>query len=105
MAAPVPAIDRANRILQTLARYPRRQFTSAELAAETGIHRATCFSILACLSELGLLARDPSRKKYSLGAELLRLGAVTAEQFPGIRQLRREMFKLADELDVGGLIC
>jgi DNA-binding IclR family transcriptional regulator len=105
MAAPVPALERANRILNELARSPQRKFTAAELASTLDIHRATCFSILSCLSQLGLLQRDPVRKTYSLGPGLLRLGAATAEQYPGLAEARKEMHALSDQLDVGGLIC
>ena len=74
MAAPVPAVARAARILDAMADAPRRRFTAAELASALGIHRATCFSIVSCLTGLGLLVRDPIRKTYALGPGLVHLG-------------------------------
>lgn len=105
MAAPVPAVERANRILHALARRPGEPMTASEVAAAVGIHRATCFSILACLSEIGLVDRDAARKTYRLGPELVRLGTAARYQHPGLAAARREMHRLAVELGVGGLIC
>lgn len=105
MAAPVPAVERANRILTVLARQHGEPMTASEVAGAVGIHRATCFSILACLAETGLVHRDPDRKTYRLGPELVRLGTAARYQHPGLAEARREMYRLAGELGVGGLIC
>ncbi|HLY84155.1 MAG TPA: helix-turn-helix domain-containing protein [Acidimicrobiales bacterium] len=105
MAAPVPAVERANRILDMLAQNPRKSFPCADLASTLGIHRATCFSILACLAQLGLVERDQLRKTYSLGPELVRLGTAAVDRYPGVSQARLELFGLARLLDVGGLLC
>lgn len=105
MAAPVPAVERANRILQVMARQRGEPMTASEVATAVGIHRATCFSILACLSETGLVHRDPVRKTYRLGPELVRLGTAARYQHPGLAEARREMSRLSVELGVGGLIC
>jgi DNA-binding IclR family transcriptional regulator len=91
--------------LELMADLPGREFTAAQLAADVGIHRATGFSILSCLTSLDMVRRDPDRKTYSLGPQLLRLGAATAEKHRGSSVARREMFRLADELDIGGLLC
>lgn len=104
MTAPVPAVERAVRILERMAAAPRKRFTAAELASALGIHRATCFSIVSCLVSFGILDRD-ERKTYSLGRTLLRLGAATADQFPGVAEARRESFSLGNELDVAVLLC
>ncbi|HEX4219023.1 MAG TPA: helix-turn-helix domain-containing protein [Acidimicrobiales bacterium] len=105
MAAPVPAVERANRLLEVMAASPRSRFTAAELASALDIHRSTCFSLLSCLAELDLVHRDPIGKTYCLGPGLLGLGAAAADHYPGIADARREMYRLAYELDVGGLIC
>jgi DNA-binding IclR family transcriptional regulator len=105
MAAPVPAVERANRILQVLACQPGESLTATEVATAVGIHRATCFSILACLAETGLVHRDEATKTYRLGPELIRLGTAARYQHPGLAAARREMCRLAVELGVGGLIC
>jgi DNA-binding IclR family transcriptional regulator len=105
MAAPVPAVERATRILQCLAGSPQESFTAAEVAAAVGVHRATCFSILASLTDSGLVHRDAARKTYRLGPELVRLGAAARDQHRGVPEARQEMYALARELDVGGLVC
>lgn len=105
MAAPVPAVERAARILELMADSPGQQFSAAQLATALRIHRATCFSILSCLSTLDLVRRDPLRKTYTLGPALLRLGTAAAQQHRGIPAARREMFRLVDQLDVGALVC
>jgi DNA-binding IclR family transcriptional regulator len=105
MAAPVPAVERANRLLTVMADSPRARFTAAELASASSIHRSSCFSLLSCLVELDLVHRDPIGKTYCLGPGLLRLGAAAADHYPAIADARREMYYLAHELDVGGLIC
>jgi DNA-binding IclR family transcriptional regulator len=46
VAAPVPAVERADRILAVMAAAPRTRFTAAELASALNIHRSTCFSLL-----------------------------------------------------------
>jgi DNA-binding IclR family transcriptional regulator len=105
VAAPVPAVERADRILAVMAAAPRTRFTAAELTSALDIHRSTCFSLLSCLTELDLVHRDPIGKTYCLGPRLLQLGAAAADHYLGIADARREMYQLAHELDVGGLIC
>lgn len=79
--------------------------SASEVATAVGIHRATCFSILTCLAEIGLVHRDPARKTYRLGPELVHLGTAARYQHPGLAEARRDMARLAVELGVGGLIC
>jgi DNA-binding IclR family transcriptional regulator len=105
MAASVPAVERANRILQHLAASPQQCFSAAEVAAAVGVHRATCFSILAVLADAGLVDRDAVRKTYRLGPELVRLGAAACGQYRGFPDAKREMYALTRELDAGGLVC
>jgi DNA-binding IclR family transcriptional regulator len=105
MATPVPAVERAGRILGLLAQQPGSELTASQVAAQLGLSKATCFAILVCLTRLGWLRRDPTRKAYSLGPELVHLGWASIEQTPGIAVARREMFALARDLDVGCFVC
>jgi DNA-binding IclR family transcriptional regulator len=105
LAAAVPALERAHRILDAMAQEPRRSFSAAELAKGVGIHRATAHSIMSCLASLGFVHRDPVTKAYSLGPELVRLGGVAAEQYDGLEAASRELHGMASELDVGGIVC
>jgi DNA-binding IclR family transcriptional regulator len=105
VVAAVPALERAHRILDLMARTPRRSFSAAELGNAVGIHRATAHSILACLAGLGLVHRDAARKTYRLGPELVRLGGAAEGQYDGLDDARSELHELARRLDVGGLVC
>jgi len=105
MATPVPAVQRAGRILDLLASQPGRNLTASGVAAELGLSKATCFATLVCLTGMGWVVRDEAGKTYGLGPELVRLGWATIEQVPGIAVARREMFALARDLDVGCFTC
>lgn len=105
MATPVPAVERAAQVVDLLARRPGEALTGAQIARTLGLSRATCFATLVCLSGLGWVRRDPDRKTYRLGPELVRLGWAAIEAVPGAAVARREMFGLAAELDVGCFAC
>jgi DNA-binding IclR family transcriptional regulator len=105
MATPVPAVERAGRIVALLSTGPRRRWTVSQVSAELGLAKATCFAILTCLTELGWIRRDSSAKSYCLGPEFVRLGWATLEQVHGLAVARREMFALARELAVGCFVC
>jgi DNA-binding IclR family transcriptional regulator len=105
VATPVPAVERAGRILDLLASQPGPGLTASQAAARLGLSKATCFSILQCLTAMGWVVRDEAGKIYGLGPELVRLGWASVEQAPGIAVARREMFALARDLDVGCFAC
>jgi DNA-binding IclR family transcriptional regulator len=105
VATPVPAVERAGRILELLASQPGRELTASQAAAELGLSKATCFATLQCLTGMGWVVRDEACKTYGLGPELVRLGWASIEQVPGIAVARREMFALARDLDVGCFAC
>jgi DNA-binding IclR family transcriptional regulator len=104
VTAAVPAVARAGRILEELSKAPRKSFSAAEVAGAVGIHRATCFSILTCLAELGFVHRDPVRKTFRLGPELVHLGLASLAQHPGIAEAEREAYALARDLDAGCIV-
>lgn len=105
MAAAVPALERASRILATMAREPVRPYTATEMSQQVGLHRGTAHALLACLAGLGMVTRDPEAKTYTLGPELIRLGRASADQHAGAQPSRVELHALAAALDVGGLVC
>lgn len=104
VAAPVPALQRAKRILDLMARHPQRRFRAAEVARELDIHRASCFSLLTAMAELGLVHRHEAGPTYSLGPALLQLGAKAGASHDGFQEARVEMHRLARELKVGCLV-
>ena len=105
MATAVPAVQRAGEIIALLAREPSRRWTVSQVAAELALPKATCFATLSCLTDLEWVRRREPAKTYCLGPELVRLGACSAAQVPGIDVARREMYALAAALDVGCFAC
>src|ERR1700722_14161995 len=101
MPTAVPAVDRASAVLRFLAGRPDEAIALSDVARETGVHKATCASILTVLTEQGLVTRD-DRRRYSLGPELLRLGHAYTQRFPAFIAGRRELLKLSERL---GLSC
>lgn len=101
MPTPVPAVARASRLLELLAADPQARPRLSELAQRAGIHKATCAAILAELTAQGLVTRHADGPAYSLGPQLVGLGAASAEQHPGLVPARREMRALAAELGLG----
>ena len=68
----IQVIDRAARLLETIARYPE-PVSLKVLGAETGLHASTAHRILASLIQNGLVERDRAGH-YRLGLRLLQLG-------------------------------
>lgn len=69
----IQSVDRAARILKTLASGPRRLGVS-ELADRLGMTRPTVHGLLQTLQAHGLVEQDRDSDKYQLGAGLLQLG-------------------------------
>jgi DNA-binding IclR family transcriptional regulator len=104
MPVPVPAVERVRLVLDLLAATPTRRLRGSEIARATGIHRATCFSLLKSMAEQGLVVRDEDGPSYGLGPQLLRYGARLSEGLGPVQTARREMFALADELNCGAIV-
>lgn len=68
----VPAVDRAARLLEVLARNGR-DWTLTELAQEISIHKGTARDILLTLQQHGLVDRDAASGRYRLGSGAARL--------------------------------
>lgn len=101
MPTPVPAVQRASRVLGLLAEDPRSRRRLSEIAQRLEIHKATCAAILTELASAGLVTRHPDGPSWSLGPRLVGLGAASAAQHPGFAEARREMQALARELRLG----
>jgi DNA-binding IclR family transcriptional regulator len=100
----VPAVDRAAEILEFLSRDPTQGFTASEIAAAVGIHKATCYSTVMCLDDLGFVRRDDDRKLYYLGPTLVGLGFAAARRHGAYVEARAEMFRLSEDLGVSCLV-
>lgn len=79
----VKAVDKALRILETLAKEPD-ELRLAELSRRLAIEKSTLHRLLGTLEGQGFVRRDPVSLRYSLGIKLLELGtAVTARSTLG----------------------
>jgi DNA-binding IclR family transcriptional regulator len=70
------ALEKALLVLETVAGQPQ-SIGLPDLTARTGLPRQTVHRILRQLEDNGLLLRDPSRDRYSIGARLSRLSLST----------------------------
>jgi DNA-binding IclR family transcriptional regulator len=101
VARPSPGVDRVVAILNVLADNTEREFSLSELARRLDITKATAHATLAALVDAGYLLRHPTRKVFSLGPALVRLGSAAASRAGDIvEHARGEMRSLADELDL-----
>lgn len=73
------AIGKAALILEALANNPQPA-NIADLASQLGMPRQTIHRILAQLSEIGLVTRDPVRQRFFIGARLRALSLAVLVQ-------------------------
>ncbi len=73
MAKPVPAIDRAMRILEAF-RDGQPEYGVSELSRQLAINKSTAHNILQTLCEYRILERSEITRKYRLGPGLIELG-------------------------------
>jgi DNA-binding IclR family transcriptional regulator len=90
-----PQTDRVIAVVDLLTGEGRRGLTLAEITRGLGVHKATCHSMLGALTASGWLQRDPVRKTYQLGPELVRVGTAAASRLPALDFARSNMAELA----------
>jgi IclR family KDG regulon transcriptional repressor len=91
--ANVQSVNRSIQILRCFLTEPQLSLT--EICQMVGLHKSTCFSIIATLKNNGFLERDEENGKYRLGTELYRLAASVNQSIrtisvPHIRQICAE---------------
>jgi DNA-binding IclR family transcriptional regulator len=101
MASPVPALDRAMNIFDVLSKRPLARLTLSEISRATGIHKATCSSVLATMVSHGLIHRDDNRR-YSIGSGLVKLGYAYTQRFTPLVVGRTDVVELVAHT---GLSC
>lgn len=69
----IQVIERAARLLDSIANEEAESVTLKILSAETGLHPSTAFRILSSLSDIGFVQRNEAGR-YSLGIKLRQLG-------------------------------
>lgn len=91
---------RAIEVINFLAAHPTEAFTLSELAEQLSLSHGSAHRVLGALTEARYLARHPKHKTYSLGLALVAIGQAALEKHPAVAVARREMVKLADQLQV-----
>ncbi len=87
-------------ILNFLAAHPTETFTLAELARHLGLSNGSAHRVLTAMAKAQFLSRHPKHKTYSLGVALVAIGQAAAEKHHGIEVARREVARLAVELNL-----
>jgi DNA-binding IclR family transcriptional regulator len=101
---PSPQTDRVVALVDLMAGRPDQAFTLAELTRRLGVHKQTCHSMLASLTDAGWLVRHPTTKTYRLGPKLIRAGRAAAAQAPLVDHAHPTMHALAQEVDAHCLL-
>jgi DNA-binding IclR family transcriptional regulator len=85
--ARVPAVDRAVRVLQTLA--ARGERSLSELSREIRVSKSTLSSLLATLEQHTLVERDEASRRFRLGPGLAELAMAAAAAHGDVRDAAR----------------
>lgn len=72
-ASRVQSVDRAADLLRAVAAARSSESTAAELAAATGLNRATAWRILRTMEARGLVALDPVTRSFTIGTTIVDL--------------------------------
>ena len=85
----------AERVLALLATFEdgRPELSVTEIAGSLGVHKSTASRLAATLERTGFLAR--SGKRYRLGVEIIRLGALALHSADIVSRLQPAMEKLS----------
>jgi DNA-binding IclR family transcriptional regulator len=84
-------------VLSLLSRHPDASFTLSEICQRLDLNVSTAHSLLNALTAAQFLVRQPATKRYSLGPELVRIGAAAASRQVTLTEHAREhMDRLAE---------
>jgi DNA-binding IclR family transcriptional regulator len=87
-------------IISFLAVHPGEEFSLAEVARQLGLSRGSAHRLLTTMADADFLARNETKKTYSLGMALIAVGQAALEKYRGLELARREMARLTLELRV-----
>jgi DNA-binding IclR family transcriptional regulator len=87
-------------VVTFLAAHPTEAFTLAEIARHLGLSNGSAHRVMTALTETGFVSRHARHKTYALGVVLIAIGQAALERHRGIECARREMVRLAAELNV-----
>ena len=87
-------------VLNFLAAHPTEIFSLAEIARHLGLSNGSAHRILTTLANAHFLSRNEKRRTYSLGTAMVAIGQAAMEKHRGIDVARREIARLAVELNM-----
>jgi DNA-binding IclR family transcriptional regulator len=87
-------------VINFLAAHPTETFTLAEIARQVGLSNGSAHRILTTMADARFLSRNEKHKTYSLGIALVAVGEAAVAKHHGIEVARREVARLAVELNV-----
>lgn len=87
-------------VLNFLAAHPTETFTLAEIARHVGLSNGSAHRLLTTMAAGQFLSRNEKHRTYSLGIALVAIGQAAIEKHRGIDIVRREIARLAVELNV-----
>ncbi|MEV4087303.1 IclR family transcriptional regulator [Nonomuraea fuscirosea] len=92
----IQSIERAAAILEAVAAGEGHGRRLIDIAADTGLRKATAHRILGTLAQVGLVEQDERTSRFSLGLRLFSLGMAAANRY-GLADLASEcMLRLAE---------
>lgn len=94
----VSTVDRALDVLRAFT-HQRPELSLTDIAAVTGLHKATAFRLLATLSRRGMTMKDPRTGAYRLGFGVIALAEVAKSSTGFVTQARPFMRRIRDELN------
>lgn len=86
--------ERVVAVLEALATAPEG-LGVAEVARRLEVHKTTASRLLGTLAGRGLLERDPTTRRYLLGARLVSLAGAAVSRLPVVSQARPELEQLS----------
>lgn len=100
MPEPSNPTSRVIDVLNFLAAHPTESFTLAEIARNVGLSNGSAHRVLTKMASAHFLSRNEKHRTYSLGMAMVAIGQAAVEKHRGIEIARREIARLAVELNV-----
>jgi len=92
--------ERVIDVLNFLAAHPTETFTLTEIARHVGLSNGSAHRVLTTMANAHFLSRNERHRTYSLGMAMVAIGQAAVEKHRGIESARRELARLAVELNV-----
>ena len=87
-------------VVNFLAAHPTEAFTLTEIASHVGLSNGSAHRLLTTLANAKFLTRHETHRTYTLGVAMVAIGQAAVERHRGIEIARREIARLAIELNL-----